>query len=142
MQKKIDASIANCDQLGSYGERAFELRKVLDEIRERTKAPEAKTADVKVAGRLFLEDKVVAGGYQVTLISASDKKFSTPIQKDGSFAFKMPIPVGEYRVAIEPLPKGKGKGPTLPPRYQSAATSGLTIIVVTGSQTVELKMVK
>ena len=44
LQKKIDASIASCEQLGSFADRAFELRRVLDEIRDRTKTtlPEIK----------------------------------------------------------------------------------------------------
>jgi hypothetical protein len=42
LQKKIDASLASSDKLGSYADRAHELRKVLNEIRERTKAPAEK----------------------------------------------------------------------------------------------------
>jgi hypothetical protein len=149
LQRKIDASLAGCDQLGSFAERAFELRRVLDEIRARTKAPETKAPEAKepeskekgqVAGTLMFQGKGVAGGYFVTLISGSGKKFSAAIQKDGSFGFKTPIPVGEYRIAIEPVPEAKG--PDLPMRYASETTSGLVIRVQVGKQAVDLNLVK
>jgi hypothetical protein len=147
LQKKIDDSVAKAETMGSFADRAFALRSVLDEIRDRTKPPESKTKlpesteqQGEVAGKVVFDDKPVAGGYSVTLFGTGDKKFSTRIEKGGSFQFKTPIPVGEYRVAIEPTPKTKGPG--LPPRYASAATSGLAIRVQAGKQDVELKLVK
>jgi hypothetical protein len=42
LQKKIDAGVAKAETLGSFADRAHELRGVLDEIRDRTKAPASK----------------------------------------------------------------------------------------------------
>jgi hypothetical protein len=139
LQKKIDDNLAGCEQLGSFADRAFALRRVLDEIRDKTKAPESKEKG-EVAGKLMFEGKGVAGGYFVTLIAAGGKKFSSAIQKDGSFQFKTPIPVGEYRIAIEPIPETKG--PPLPARYASETSSGLVIRVQAGKQQVDLNLVK
>ncbi len=155
LQKKIDASLAGCDQ-ADMPRRAHELRKVLDEIRARTKASEVKKMpDTKkmpditepeskekgeVAGTLVFQGKGVAGGYLVTLISGGGKKFSAAIKKDGSFLFPAPIPVGEYRIAIEAVPDAQG--PLLPDRYGSEKTSGLAIRVQKGKQHVDLNLVK
>jgi hypothetical protein len=54
----------------------------------------------------------------------------------------LPLAPGEYRVAIEPIPGDNFKGPPLPERYRSEATSSLTIRVQAGKQTVDLNLVK
>ncbi|MSQ97087.1 MAG: hypothetical protein EXR98_21390 [Gemmataceae bacterium] len=148
LQKKIDLGIARADQLPTYADRAFELRRVLDEIRATTKpaGTGAKTSDPKgdkgqVGGKLVYQGKAVAGGYFVTLIDAGGKKFSSAIQKDGSFSFKTPIPSGEYQVAVEPITGDTSKTAILPARYRAAGTSGLTIRVQAGKQTVDLNLV-
>lgn len=142
LQKKIDASLGKCDQLGSYAERSFELRKILDEIRERTKGPgdgkaPAAKGEGTISGKVTFEGKPVAGGYVVVLIGAEKNKFSAAIHKDGTFTLS--VPVGEYRVAIEPIPGAKGQ--PLPPRYNSPATSSLAIRVQPGKQDVDLNLV-
>lgn len=139
MQMKIDDSIAKAETLGSYADRAFELRKVLDEIRDKTRPPESKEKGV-VTGTVVFDSKPVAGGYLVKLFGTGGKEFSTAIQKDGKFQFKATIPVGEYRIAI--VPSATEKGPPLPARYASEAKSGLVIRVQPGPQQVELKLVK
>ena len=170
LQKRVDEGIGNAEKMGSYADRAFELRRVLDEIRASTKPAgkivekkdepkekkkEDKKDDLKekkkdepaaakgqIAGTTTYEGKPIAGGYFVTLIGKGDKKFSSAIQKDGAFRFATPIPDGEYRVVIEPIPGEKAKGLALPPRYASAETSGLIITVQMGKQSINLNLVK
>lgn len=148
LQKRIDQGIARADQLPTYADRAFELRRVLDEIRASTKpggGAGSKSDPVgdkgQVAGKLTFQNKAVPGGYFVTLIGTDGKKFSSAIQKDGSFSFKTPIPPGEYRVAIEPIPGDTTKTAALPVRFRSEGTSGLTVRVQAGKQTVDLNLV-
>ncbi|MBI2805325.1 MAG: hypothetical protein HYX68_10150 [Planctomycetes bacterium] len=152
-KKKIDAGIAKAETLPFYSDRAFELRRVLDEIRKSTKADGtgnekqgtkdgATGKSGQVAGTLLFQDKAVTGGYFVTLIGAAGKKYSSAINKDGSFQFKTPIPEGEYRIAIEPIPGEAVKGVALPTRFGSETTSGLSIRVEPGQQQVTLNLVQ
>src|SRR5260370_1222174 len=108
LQKKIDQGMANAEKMGRFDDRAFELRRVLDEIRASTK-PTSTTDEKKkdlgeVAGKLLLEGKTVAGGYFVTLVAAGGKKFSSAIQKDGSYHFTTPIPPRDYILLLPPIP--------------------------------------
>jgi hypothetical protein len=144
LQKKIDASVAKAETLGSFAERAFELRKVLDEIRDKTKAPESKETKApgskengQITGRVVFDGKPIPGGFSVTLVSSKGTLVSSAGQKDGSFAFK-DIPVAEYRVAIIT----DTKAGVLPARYGSVETSGLEIRVQPGKQQVDLNLVK
>ena len=87
LQKKIDVGIANCEKLSSYADRAHELRKVLNEIRERTKEPAEKVMPP-------IRDE-----------KSETKEKKPEIQKGGTLHFKMPLPIGEQRVAIETNPR-------------------------------------
>lgn len=148
MQKSIDNGLASAEKLGNFAEKAFALRKVLDDIRAKTKG--AKTADGastgdpskgQITGRILYEGKPLTGGYFVTLVSDA-KKYSSAIQKDGTFQFATAIPPGDYRVAIEPIPGEKQKATMLPARYGSADTSGLRIQVQAGKQNIDFHLVK
>ena len=161
LQTKIDTGITNAEKMPSFADRAFELRRVLDEVRASTKSAgtnadkkidDKKKEDKKIdepksdkgliSGKLSFQGKAVTGGYFVTLISSDGKKFSSAIQKDGTFQFKTPIPLGAYGVAIEPIPGEAVKGIALPARYSAQATSSLTILVQGGNQQVELNLLK
>jgi hypothetical protein len=148
LQKSIDGGLASAAKMPSFAERALELRRVLDEIRAKTKSPGATTTGAaddgkgSVAGKITFDGKPLAGGYFVTLVSKAGKKFTSAIQKDGTFQFKTPIPTGEYRVLVEPILDEKLKAPPLPQRYGSADTSDLVIGVQTGKMTVDLNLVK
>jgi hypothetical protein len=142
LQKKIDAGIANAETMRTYADRAFELRRVLDEIR--ATLPAAKTAaaqdeKAQVSGRVTFEGRPVAGGYFVTLVGADGKKFSSAIQKDGSFSFKTAIAPGVYRVAIEPIPSASAAA--LPKRFASESASGISVSVQAGKSRLELNLV-
>jgi hypothetical protein len=179
LQKRIDEGIGNAEKMGSYADRAFELRKVLDEIR--TAYPAAKKDDKKqeekkdkkddardgeeqkieqiaandkeekkaepagksgqASGTITYEGKPIAGGYSVIFVGKEKKKYTGPIQKDGTYQLTAPIPVGEYRVAIEPIADAKVKV-VLPKRYASEETSGIAISVQAGKNRIELTLVK
>jgi hypothetical protein len=150
LQKKIDQGIAKSEMLPTYADRAFELRRVLDEIRDKTKTGGSDKKDKtmkgdldkgQVAGKLTFQGKPVAGRYFVTLIGEGGKKFSSAIQKDGSFKFKTEIPTGEYRVAIEPIPGEANEVTALPARYTKEGSSGLTVRVQAGKQQVDFNLV-
>lgn len=94
-----------------------------------------------LAGKALFQGRPISGGYYVTLVRG-DKRFSSTLQKDGSFHFTTPIAPGEYAVAIEPIRGDTFTGTPLPPRYAEEATSGLSITVQGGKQQVELNLVK
>jgi hypothetical protein len=156
-QKSVDEAFAQAEKQGSYAERAFALRKVLDEIRAAAKpgaAEPKKTAGKKtdktnksekndkgsVNGKITYRGAPVIGGYFVTLVSTEGKKLSSAIQKDGTFQFKTPITPGEYRVVVEPIP-GEASNLKLPARYRNETTSSLRISDQAGKQQVELNLV-
>ena len=192
VQKSIDKGLANAEKLSSFSDRAFELRRVLDDIRDKSKPAEGKKVEEKkkeekkveekkkeekkveekkvpdkkieekkvpdkkveekksaastgklgqLAGKVSFAGKSLAGGYFVTLVGDSNKKFSSAIQKDGSFQFKTPIPTGNYRVAVEPVPGDATKGVNVPARYRNEGTSGLSVQVDAGNNSVNLEIV-
>lgn len=77
----------------------------------------------RVSGKVTLDGKPLGASY-VTFVGS--RKFTTFV-KDGSYSFRTPIPVGQYRIAIEPE-NGKGVA-TVPARYRNVASSGLTFRV-------------
>src|SRR5262245_38441019 len=144
LQKRIDDGMMTAEKLPFFADRAFELRRVLDDIRGQTKGPDGKggpTGDKgQVSGNLLINGQPVPGGYFVTLIADDGKKYSSAINKVGEFQFKTPIPPGDYRVAIEPIPTEKAVA--VPKRYTSESTSGLSVRIQAGKQQVNLELVK
>jgi hypothetical protein len=147
MQKNIESGFATAEKMSSYADKAFELRRVLDAIRGKTKSPdgtaqgtEVKDGKGRLAGKVTYQGNPVPGGYSVTLIGGDGKKVSAAIQADGTFQFKTPITPGDFRVAIEPIP-GAAANLKLPARYQTEGASGLMIRVQAGKQQVELSLV-
>ena len=140
LQARIDGGIAKAEKMPSYADRAWELRRVLDDVRASTKGGSGKAQDVgdkgQLTGKVTFDGKPLAGGYFVTLVGADGKKFSSAIQKDGSVQFKTPIPVGQYRVVIEPVP-GDSKRSLIPARYAAEGTSGIVIMVQAGKNQVD-----
>ncbi len=147
LQKKIDTGLANAEGMRSYVDRAYELRRVLDDIRANLKGGDSSVgADTglgdkgQIGGKLSFNGKAIAGGYFVTLVGGDGKKFSSAIQKDGSFQFKTLISAGDYRIAIEAIPGVQGV--SLPARYASEGSSSLTVRVQAGKQQLDLNLVK
>ena len=98
----------------------------------------AKTADV--GGAVTVDGKGLPAGFFVTLVSAEGKRFTTIVQKEGVYRFGTAIPVGPYRVAVEPALGTDAK--VIPARYQDAATSGLVIQVGTDKANTDLRLTK
>lgn len=170
LQTAIASGLASAEKKETYADRAFELRRVLDDVRSKTSRPvtgktpgddkekskkpgevdkkkkeknkEKGTEKGKVVGRLHFLGKPVLGGYFVTLVAEDGRAFSSAIQKDGSFQFKTPIPIGDYLVAVEPIPSEEAKVTVLPTKYQAANTSNLSVRVQGGEQTIDLNLVK
>ncbi|MBM3995711.1 MAG: hypothetical protein FJ303_16410 [Planctomycetes bacterium] len=153
LQGRIDLGIANAERMPFYADRAFELRRVLDDIRASTKGAGGTSTKKgggfeivpdkgQVDGKLSFDGKAVPGGYFVTLISSDGKTFSSAIQNDGTFQFQTGLNPGDYRIAIQPVPDKTIKTVAIPARYASEATSGLMIRVEKGRQTVDLNLVK
>jgi hypothetical protein len=99
---------------------------------------EAKTAEV--SGAITVDGKGLPAGFFITLVSAEGKRFTTIVQKEGVYRFGTMIPMGPYRVAVEPALGVDAK--VIPARYQDAATSGLTIQVDSGKVTGDLRLTK
>ncbi len=97
-----------------------------------------------VNGKVLLGDgKPLTVGHVIFIGGGRETDFTGSIESDGSFNIK-DIPEGKYSVRIEPeLPKMSGKGrlkrPMLPfpKKYASETTSGLTVVVQAGLNTLE-----
>jgi hypothetical protein len=104
--------------------------------------PDAPAKDKgEVAGTVFLDGKSLAAGLVVTLVSAEGKRFSSLVENNGRFRFAAGLPLGNYRVVIEPLP-GSTDAAAVPARYRDEATSGLTLQVNAGKVTPELRLTR
>ena len=93
-----------------------------------------------VSGAVTVDGKGLPAGFFVTLVSAEGKRYTTIVQKEGVYGFGTMIPVGPYRVAIEPALGADAK--VIPARYQDAATSGLVIQVDGGKANTDLRLTK
>ena len=105
----------------------------------------------EVSGKVTLGVKPVAG--QVVFVFSGGKEVSAPITGDGTYTLP-DAPLGTARVYIRAMggpvgPKGGpempkegpgGSGAAPPPKYQSAATSGLTFEVKAGKQTYDIPL--
>jgi hemoglobin len=84
-----------------------------------------------VSGKVTLDGKPARGQYLTLVANAGTPSFSTYINAEGAYSFWTPIPVGGYRVVIEPGPRVSEKLPAfkinIPARFRSALTSGLAI---------------
>ncbi len=81
-----------------------------------------------VSGKVTLNGRPAPTGY-LTLLTADGRKFSTFIHIDGDYSFRLPLPVGAYRVYIEEGLKGDPltdkNQVRVPARFRSAETSAL-----------------
>ncbi len=79
----------------------------------------------------------------LVFIGEQGQRLSTAINMDGSYAFKVAIAPGMYKVAIEAAPETT-IDPTddIPARYRSADSTTLMVEVSAGPQTLDLTLVK
>jgi hypothetical protein len=110
------------------------------------KSGDKNTMKSEVTGKVTLGDKPVSG--QVVFVYSDGKELVSPITGDGSYMLADP-PTGSVKIYIRSMggtvvPKGGpdipkdapggGGGVPAPPKYASAATSGLTYEVKAGKQ--------
>lgn len=167
LQQRVDAAFRAAEQAPRYSDKAFELRKALDEVRawakqqaagpppgvakaESTKkeGPAVKKVEVKVdpnlgqiAGKVTHNGQPAPPGF-VTLVG-DGRRFSTSILPDGTYRFRTGLTPGKYRVAIERTPGAViPKNLDIPERYRSENTSGITIQVERGQQVFDIELVR
>jgi hypothetical protein len=168
LQTRIDAAFRAAEQASRYSDKAFELRKALDDVRAWAKkqappavpsvapapgvakkeTPPAKKVEVKVdpnlgqvAGKVTYNGQPAPPGF-VTLVG-DGRRFSTSILADGTFRFRTGLTPGAYRVAIERTPGAViPKNLDVPERYRSENTSGITIQIERGQQIIDFDLVR
>jgi hypothetical protein len=165
LQARIDAAFRAAEQSPRYSDKAFELRKALDEVRvwakqqtappgvtkidvAKKEGPAAKKIEVKidpnlgqVAGKVTFNGQPAPPGF-VTLVG-DGRRFSTSILPDGAYRFRTGLAPGAYRVAIERTPGAViPKNLDIPERYRSENTSGITIQVERGQQIFDIALVR
>lgn len=104
----------------------------------------------RVAGRVTLGDQAVESGDVIFFKEIGVPVGGAPLQAGGEFRLDKPLPVGEYRVTIQPPPEAPptpdGPPPAaspaaqIPPQYMSEATSGLTASVKEGENTFSFEL--
>jgi hypothetical protein len=112
-------------------------------------AHELETAPVR--GTITLDGEPVTSGY-IVVPTAKGRMASAKIEPDGSFVFSTyrkgdGVQVGTHPVTVNEVPRDEFSSVpanlrvTIPERYKSAGTSGLTVEVKPGERhTVEFKM--
>jgi len=163
LQQEIDRGLANTTRMASYSDKAFELRRVLDRIREqsgekgakvmppvtkeklgepkKTKIDDSKTPIIEkeskgdVIGKVTLDDKPLEKG-TITLLDAKGKPKYVVIIEKGRFKFGN-VDTGKYRIVIQSPKKGVE---TLPPRYSVPDQSTLTLEIRPGRSTFDIKL--
>jgi hypothetical protein len=157
-QKIIDAGLAAAEKETDPATRAYVLHKTIEDVRANIrgvgpKTPEPiKKADDKtapdprptakapvVSGTVTFDGKPVAEG-DITFVSLTQPKPKVIAAKikDGKYQTEQ-LAVGKYAVSVSALKDGKE---TLPAKYTTTDTSGLTVEVKDGSNTHDIKLMK
>lgn len=131
-KKKVDSGVKKIDKNKDDSKDEKPLRKGFPEKKDEDKA--------KVSGKVTLDGLPVESAY-ITLVSSDKRRYSTAI-KAGSYSFRIPVPVGEYRVAIEHPFGEKTPDPDPLSRYRSETTSAVTFAVSTGPNVMDLNLKK
>ena len=152
-QKIIDEGLAAAEKEAVVAIRAFKLHEAIEDVRSYLKDPtakktpdpkpkdktEAKPKDVtkpkdpgpgaagSVSGKVTFKGQPLAAAEvtAVTLDEAKPRVFTAPIQADGTYSFKDPLPPGRYVVIVT--------APAIPAKYQTTTTSGLVIEIPAGA---------
>jgi hypothetical protein len=164
LQAAITQSLRSAERLPRYSDKAFELRKAIDAVRDWSdggadgkaetvvtpkkggvaKAPGKKgEADgAHLVGKVTFQGQPAPPGF-ITLVGKGGRRFSASILPDGTYQFKTALPPGEYRVAIERTPGAEiPKKLDIPDRYRQEATSGLSARIERGKQTLDFDLVR
>ncbi|HSQ58413.1 MAG TPA: carboxypeptidase-like regulatory domain-containing protein [Gemmata sp.] len=150
-QKMIDKGLQEAETIPTMSDKAHRLHEVIFELRDYLKDPEGlnkKKTEPKpkeksgkvgmggggkgggagtVTGLVTFNGKALpdAGITLVTLDEAKPRVFTGTTQADGSYSIKEQLPAGRYAVIVT--------APTIPAKYQTTTTSGLTIEVKPGA---------
>jgi hypothetical protein len=111
-----------------------EQRSSRNKVGKRTTSPPAQ-AMARLSGKVTYKGHPLSDGWYVTLVSASDKHTFSTYVRGGEYAFKTPLPPGNYAAAIEEGPRDKGSPSAraaIPERYQNPVTSGLMLQIQPG----------
>ncbi len=82
----------------------------------------------KVSGKVTFEGKAAPTSY-ITLVSEDNRRYSTVIGGDGTYAFRTALAPGQYLIAIEQAFGQKVPAIDIPRKYRNETTSGLTVDV-------------
>jgi hemoglobin len=97
-------------------------------------------AAANIKGHITLDGKPIEAG-TITFVPAKDgkaKSIDGVIKEDGTYEVKK-VPPGAYKIKLVPPAAAKA---SIPAKYQSEETSGLTLEVVAGAQTYEIELRK
>lgn len=142
--EKYGAKPADVDEVmkAVAAARASVVEKGKDSGDKKDKGPQADPTRAQVKGVVSFKGEPVNYGF-VTFVDGDGKKFSANILKDGSYAFRVGIPPGEYTVFVEdsPTPPDPGeKRLAIPQKYRSADTSGLRFSPRRGANTFDVNL--
>ncbi|WP_437222019.1 hypothetical protein SH661x_002593 [Planctomicrobium sp. SH661] len=101
----------------------------------------------KVEGTVQFGSAPLVSG-TVLLLNESNGVGATAVVEDGKFQFSEAIPVGDYKVAVGPLPAPpphlpplpKDKVVKLPKKYGKSATSGLSATIKSGENKLQFQL--
>jgi hypothetical protein len=105
----------------------------------------------EVSGKVTYEGKAVAEG-RITFQSPTGAADEALLKKDGSYTLNAPLPVGDYKVTVNPLivrrqVEGKGPevgeekpAPDIPPKYRTIGTTDLKATVKEGLNRLDFDM--
>jgi hypothetical protein len=151
VQKLIDDGFTEVAKADGPKVRAFRLHEVIETVRDRLKGEKkdpiptppkpmskvgTRPAAVGVTGSVTMDGKPAAG-VEVTLVTLDlpAPRVFNATAADGTFAFPDGLPPGKYVVMVTPM-----QATAVPERYRTTGTSGITIAVAPGANSINLDL--
>lgn len=97
-----------------------------------------KEETARTSGKVVYKGQPVGGAY-LTLVSSSNRRYSTILLKDGTYTFRTPLPVGVYKAFLE-VERDLKPSVAIPDRFRVLAASGLEVRVVAGETKADLTL--
>jgi truncated hemoglobin YjbI len=141
--EKYGAKAADVDEVmkAVAAARASVVEKGKEEAKK-DKGPQPDPTRAQIHGVVSFKGEPLNYGF-VTFVNPDGKKFSANILKDGTYAFRVGIPPGDYTVMVEdsPTPADPGeKRLSIPAKYRAAETSGLRFSPKLGSNAIDVNL--